>query len=60
MEMGGFIERDGNGKIIMDSRELPEPPVYPMTIWRGPDAPHSIENLSNSITQRLIRVELKN
>ncbi len=60
MEMGDFIDRDGKGNIIMDSRKMPITPVYPLTIWKGPDAPHSVENLSDSITQRIIRIEIKN
>jgi len=30
-----------------------------MTIWKDPEAPHSVENLSKTITLRLIRLEMK-
>jgi hypothetical protein len=56
---GDFIDRDGAGKIIFDSRQLPTPLTFPMTMWKDPEAPHSIENLSKTITLRLIRVEMK-
>ena len=59
MEAGDFIDRDGEGNIIMDTRQLPEPLVFPMTLWKEPEAPHSVENLSDTKPLRLIRVELK-
>lgn len=59
MEAGDFIDRDGNGNIIFDTRKLPEPLKFPMTMWKGPEAPHSVENLSKTKSIRLIRVELK-
>lgn len=60
MEAGDFIDRDGEGNIIMDTRQLPEALVFPMTMWKDPEAPHSVENLSDTQTIRLVRVELKN
>jgi hypothetical protein len=59
MEAGDFIDRDGEGNVIMDSREIPEPLVFPLTMYKKPEAPHSVENLSDTITIRLIRVEMK-
>ncbi len=59
MEAGDFIDRDAEGNVIMDSRQIPEPLVFPMTMWKAPEAPHSVENLSDTKTIRLIRVELK-
>lgn len=56
---GDFIDRDSAGIIIFDSRQLPTPLKFPMTMWKEPEAPHSIENLSKIITLHLIRVELK-
>ena len=56
---GDFIDRDGQRKIIFDSRQLPTPLTFPMTMWKEPEAPHSIENLSKTIAIRLIRVEIK-
>jgi hypothetical protein len=59
MEAGDFIDRDGEGNVILDSRKLPAPLKFPMTMWKSPEAPHSVENLSKTITLRLIRVEIK-
>lgn len=59
-EAGDFIDYDENGKIILDTRQLKTPLTFPMTMWKDPEAPHSVENLSKTITIRLIRVEMKN
>jgi len=56
---GDFIDRDADGNVIMDTRQLPESFEFPMTLWKKPEAPHSVENLSDTITIRLIRVEMK-
>lgn len=53
-----WIDRDADGKVIFDSREAP-PIQYPLTMWKGPEAPHSPVNLSDSVSIRLIRVEVK-
>ncbi|MDP3358368.1 MAG: hypothetical protein Q8S41_03365 [Lutibacter sp.] len=59
-EAGDFIDFDEKGKIILDTRQLKTPLTFPMTMWKDPEAPHSVENLSTTITIRLIRVEMKN
>lgn len=59
MEAGDFIDRDGEGNVIMDTRQIPEPLVFPMTMYKNPEAPHSVENLSDTKPIRLIRVEMK-
>ena len=59
MEAGQFIDRDAEGNTILDTRELDTPLVFPMTVWKEPEAPHSVENLSETKKIRLIRVELK-
>lgn len=59
MEAGHFIDRDAEGNVIVDSRKIPEPLTFPLTMYKEPEAPHSVENLSNSITIKLIRVEMK-
>ena len=59
MEAGDFIDRDGEGNIILDTRQLPSPMEFPMTMWKDPEAPHSVENLSPTKSIRLIRVEMK-
>ncbi|MGB5667370.1 MAG: nuclear transport factor 2 family protein [Maribacter sp.] len=59
MEAGEFIDRDGEGNIILDTRQMPSPLEFPMTMWKDPEAPHSVENLSPTKPIRLIRVEMK-
>ena len=59
MEAGDFIDRDADGNVIMDSRKIPEPLVFPLTMYKNPEAPHSVENLSDTKTIKLIRVEMK-
>jgi|GEM_PF-480982 len=56
---GDFIDRDAEGETIMDSRTLSEPMTFPLTMWKGPEAPHAVENLSRTQSIRLIRVEIK-
>tara|TARA_R110002051_G_scaffold324702_2_gene423234 strand:+ start:548 stop:1003 length:456 start_codon:yes stop_codon:yes gene_type:complete len=59
MEAGDFIDRDADGNVIMDTRKIPEPLVFPLTMYKEPEAPHSVENLSDTKSTRLIRVEMK-
>ena len=60
MEAGDFIDKDMDGNVILDTRELPERLPLPFASWKEPEAPHSVVNLSATQTIRLIRVELKN
>jgi hypothetical protein len=60
MAAGDFIDRDANGKIIFDTRTLTAPLAFPLTMYKEPEAPHSVENLSKTITLHLVRVEMKN
>jgi ketosteroid isomerase-like protein len=57
-QAGHFLDRDADGNVIFDSREAP-PLELPLTLWKGPEAPHSPVNLSEDTEIRLIRVELK-
>ena len=57
--MGHFIDRNADGDIIFDTREMDGPPPLPLTMWKDAEAPHSVENLSETETIRLIRVEMK-
>ncbi|WP_179344913.1 hypothetical protein [Winogradskyella ursingii] len=59
LEAADFIDRDAEGNVIMDTRKLPEPLVFPITMYKDPEAPHTVENLSDTKTIRLIRVEMK-
>ncbi len=58
MEAGHFIDRDADGNVIMDSRQMDGPLPLPFTMWKDAEAPHSVENLGDEPI-RLIRVELK-
>jgi mannose-6-phosphate isomerase-like protein (cupin superfamily) len=60
MQSGDFIDYDAGGKVTFDSRQVKPSLVYPLAMWKEPEAPHSIENLSKSVTVKLIRIELKN
>jgi hypothetical protein len=53
-----WIDRDAQASVIFDSRAGP-PLLLPLTMWKGPEAPHSPVNLSDSVEVRLIRVEIK-
>ena len=58
-EAGDFIDYDKDGKVIFDTRELPEPLSFPLTMQKDPEAPHAPVNLSKTTPIRLIRVEMK-
>jgi hypothetical protein len=53
-----FIRRDGEGRVLFDSRKAGGPPKTPAVEWLGPLPPHSIENVGTSVVHLLI-VELK-
>ncbi len=57
---GDFIDRDGSGNVIFDTRTLATPLSFPLTMFKEPEAPHSVENLSKTVTLHLVRVEMKN
>lgn len=58
LEAGDFVDYDANGKVLFDTRTLKTPLSFPLTMWKGPEAPHTVENLSDKPIH-LIRVELK-
>ncbi len=58
-EAGDFIDYDSDGKVIFDSRKTPESLTFPLTMYKGPEAPHAPVNLSKTTPIRLIRVEMK-
>lgn len=58
-EAGDFIDSDAEGNIIFDTRTLPKPLKFPLTMWKNPESPHTVTNLSKTKSIRLIRVELK-
>ena len=58
MQAGPYRNYDAKGKILSDVADAPPSSVYPVALWRQPEAPHSIENLDTK-PLRLLRVELK-
>ncbi|WP_411816565.1 hypothetical protein [Hyphococcus sp. DH-69] len=59
-EAGHFVDSDADGNVIFDTRALDVPLTFPLTMWKEPEAPHSVTNLSDDTPIRLVRVEIKN
>lgn len=53
-----FIRRDGQGKVLFDSRQAPPAPPTPFIEWIGPLPPHSVENIGATVVH-MLTVELK-
>jgi hypothetical protein len=53
-----FIRRDGDGRVLFDSRHAGALPKTPAVEWVGPLPPHSIENVGTTVVH-LLTVELK-
>jgi hypothetical protein len=53
-----FIRRDGEGKLLLDTRMTPSPTPRPAAEWLPPLPPHSVENVGTTEI-RLFSVELK-
>ena len=53
-----FIRRDGEGRVLFDSRKAGAAPKTPVIEWLGPLPPHSVENVGTS-NVHLLTVELK-
>ena len=53
-----FIRRDGEGRVLFDSRKAVSLPKTPAIEWLGPLPPHSVENVGTSDVH-LLTVELK-
>lgn len=58
MRASDFIRRDGDGKLLFDSRTAGPPPATPTVQWTGALPPHSVENIGKSEIL-LITTELK-
>jgi mannose-6-phosphate isomerase-like protein (cupin superfamily) len=58
MEAGKYVDYGADGNVLFDSRSLATPPKLPMVIYKGPEAPHAVENLDDE-PLHLIRVEMK-
>ena len=59
MTAGDFVDHDASGAVTFDTRALDAPLAFPLTMWKAPEAPHSVTNLSDTQEIRLIRVEIK-
>jgi hypothetical protein len=57
MAAGRYRDYDAGGAILADAKAAPDS-LFPLTLWRGPEAPHAVENL-DARPLRLLRVELK-
>jgi len=58
LSWSGFVRRDGEGRIVVDSREIGKT-TGNTALWSGPLPPHTLENVGES-DLRTISVELKN
>ena len=58
MQEGVYRDYDAEGKLVEEVTVAPPPSQLPVTLWLGPQAPHSVHNLDSRPT-RLLRVELK-
>lgn len=58
MQEGVYRDLDAEGRVVEEVKVAPPPSQFPMTLWLGPQAPHSVHNLDSRPT-RLLRVELK-
>ncbi len=53
-----FVRRDGEGKLLLDTRNEKSSGPAPVLVWSEPLPPHSVENVGNSSIE-LVSVELK-
>ena len=58
MSWSDFVRRDGEGKIVLDSRKLGKA-AQGSAVWSEPLPPHTLENVGES-ELRVISVEMKN
>jgi hypothetical protein len=58
MQEGVYRDYDAAGRVVEESKVAAPASQFPLTLWLGPQAPHSVHNLDSRPT-RLLRVELK-
>ena len=58
LSWSSFVRRDEKGKVLLDSRTMPELSTSPGTIWSGPLGPHTLENVGTT-TLHVIAIEIK-
>lgn len=54
---GDFVRRDGDGNVVVDSRQMPKGPV-PTVTWSAPLPPHTLENVGTTPIH-VVSVEIK-
>ena len=58
LSWSSFVRRDEAGKVLLDSRTVPELAASPGTIWSGPLGPHTLENVGTT-TLHVLAIEIK-
>jgi quercetin dioxygenase-like cupin family protein len=58
LSFSDFVRYDADGKVLVDTRNLPGKPQVGEAMWSSPLPPHSLQNVG-SADLRLITVELK-
>lgn len=53
-----YVRRDGEGKLLLDTRTLNPKPPAPTAVWSPPLTPHTFENVGDRDVH-IISVELK-
>jgi mannose-6-phosphate isomerase-like protein (cupin superfamily) len=53
-----FVRRDGEGKVVLDSRAADFPMDAPATVWAEPIEPHTLENVGDREIRAIV-VEIK-
>jgi hypothetical protein len=53
-----FVRRDGEGRVLVDTRGRPAPAHLPAIIWSEALPPHTLENVGTA-TLHVISIELK-
>jgi hypothetical protein len=57
LSWGDFVRRDGDGNLLVDTRQKPKAPV-PIAVWSAPLPPHSLENVGVTAIH-VVSVEIK-
>ncbi len=58
LSLGNFVRRDGDGAVLVDTREAGSLPESGTAVWSGAQPPHTLENV-DTFEIRVISVELK-
>jgi hypothetical protein len=58
LSWSSFVRRDAAGKVVLDSRTVPQLAASPGALWSPPLGPHTLENVG-ATDLHVIAVELK-